>query len=158
MQAMPPNQFRDGECRAGTRNLIVRACAAVVLAGFLVSGLGTGVEDAAAGVKKLRQQADMAFGSAAGDADLAGTVVESTGGAKTVTGGATDFGGQDRAAEFTASTTVAQARTIRLRVMPCMHRPEIGLGRWAMLTKHLDPVKGGRSHTPSEPRNPTNVR
>ena len=123
-----------------------------------MSGLATGIRDAAAVVSSVTQKFELAFGSAAGDVDLAGTVVESTGGAKTVTGGATDFGGQDRAAEFTASTTVAQARTIRLRVMPCMHRPEIGLGRWAMLTKHLDPVKGGRSHTPSEPRNPTNVR
>ena len=78
-----------------TRSLSVRVCAAVVLAGFLVSGLGTGVEDAAAGIKKLRQRMDMAFGSAAGDADVAGTVVISTGGAKSVTGGATDFGGID---------------------------------------------------------------
>ncbi len=46
----------------------------------------------------------MAFGSAAGDADLAGTVVESTGGAKTVTGGAFDFGGVDRAAQFQVET------------------------------------------------------
>ncbi len=87
-----------------TRSPIVRACAAVTLAAFLVSGLGTGVEDAAAGVKKLRQRRDMAFGSAAGDADLAGTVVESTGGAKTVTGGAFDFGGVDRAARFEVET------------------------------------------------------
>ena len=38
-EPIPLHQFRDGECRAGTRNLIVRACAAVVLAGFLVSGV-----------------------------------------------------------------------------------------------------------------------
>ncbi len=97
---MPQNQFRDGECRAPTGSLIVRACAAVVLAGCMVSGLATGVKDAAAGVKNLGLQEDMAFGSAAGDADLAGTVVESTGSAKTVTGGATDFGGADLAAQF----------------------------------------------------------
>jgi len=87
-----------------TRSLIVRVCAAVVLAAFMVLGLGTGVEDAAAGVKKLRQRLDMDFGSAAGDADLAGTVVESTAGAKTVTGGAFDFGGVDRAARFEVET------------------------------------------------------
>ncbi len=52
--AMPPNQFRDGDCGAPTRSLIVRVCAAVVLAACLVTGLGTGVDDAAAGVKKLR--------------------------------------------------------------------------------------------------------
>ncbi len=101
---MPPNQFRDGECGAPTRSLIVRACAAVVLAACLVSGLGTGVEDAAAGIKRFKQKRDLAFGSAAGDADLAGTVVESTAGAKTVTGGVTDFGGVDRAAQFEIRT------------------------------------------------------
>ncbi len=87
-----------------TRRLIVRVCAAVTLAAFLVSGLGTGVEDAAAGIKKFRQRRDMAFGSAAGDADLAGTVVESTAGAKTVTGGVFEFGGVDRAAQFEVET------------------------------------------------------
>jgi len=85
----------------------VRIAAAVVLAGCMVSGLGTSVEDAAAGVKKLKWFQDMAFGSAGGDADLAGTVVESTGGAKTVTGGAFDFGGVDRAAEFKVDSDVA---------------------------------------------------
>ena len=83
---------------------LVRVAAAVVLAGCMVSGLGTSVEDAAAGVKKLKWFQDMAFGSAGGDADLAGTVVESTGGAKTVTGGAFDFGGVDRAARFEVET------------------------------------------------------
>ena len=83
-----------------TRSPIVRVCAAVVLAACVVTGLGTGVEDAAAGIKKLRQRLDMAFGSAAGDADVAGTVVISTGGAKSVTGGATDFGGVDSQGQF----------------------------------------------------------
>ncbi len=46
----------------------------------------------------------MAFGSAAGDADLAGTVVESTAGAKTVTGGVTDFGGIDSQGQFEVET------------------------------------------------------
>ena len=93
MQAMPPNQFRDGECRAGTRSLIVRACAAVVLAACLVSGLATGVEDAAAQVEKIENDGNLEFGNAAGDADVAGTVVLSPAEAKTVTGGAFDFGG-----------------------------------------------------------------
>ncbi len=87
-----------------TRSLIVRVCAAVVLAACLVTGLGTGVEEAAAGIKRLRQRMDMAFGSAAGDADVAGTVVISTGGAKSVTGGATDFGGIDSQAQFEVET------------------------------------------------------
>ena len=87
-----------------TRSPIVRVCAAVVLAACVVTGLGTGVEDAAAGIKKLRQRMDMAFGSAAGDADVAGTVVISTGGAKSVTGGATDFGGVDSQAQFEVET------------------------------------------------------
>ncbi len=82
----------------------VRVAAAVVLAAFLVSGLGTGVDDAAAAIDRLRQRLDMAFGSAAGDADLAGTVVISTTGAKTVTGGATDFGGIDSQGQFEVET------------------------------------------------------
>ena len=90
---MPPNQFRDGECRAVTGSLIVRASAAVVLALCLVSGLATGVKDAVAQVTKVQNDGNLEFGNAAGDADVAGTVVESTGGAKTVTGGAFDFGG-----------------------------------------------------------------
>ncbi len=84
---------------------LVRVAAAVVLAACLVSGLATGIRDAAAVVSSVTQKFDLAFGSAAGDVDLAGTVVESTGGAKTVTGGATDFGGQDRAAQFTVRGT-----------------------------------------------------
>ena len=101
---MPPNQFRAGECRAGTRSLIVRACAAVVLAACLVSGFATGTRDAAAGVFKVQWKAELFFGSAAGDADLAGTVVISTAGGKTVTGGATDFGGLVQAADFQIKT------------------------------------------------------
>ncbi len=104
---MPPNRFRDGECRAGTRSLIVRACAAVVLAACLVSGLATGIRDAAAVLDRVKLDFDMAFGSAAGDADATGTVVESTAGAKSVTGGATDFGGIDAAAQFNVRTTIA---------------------------------------------------
>ncbi len=72
---MPPNQFRAGECRAGTRSLIVRACAAVVLAACMVSGLGTGVKDAAAAVEEVAADADLEFGDFGGDADLAGTAV-----------------------------------------------------------------------------------
>ncbi len=54
--AHPPKPI-SGRCMQDmTRSLIVRACAAVVLAACLVTGLGTGVEDAAAGVKKLRQR------------------------------------------------------------------------------------------------------
>ncbi len=72
---MPPNQFRDGECRAETRSLIVRACAAVVLAACLVSGLATGTRDAAAQVTDFEADGDLEFGSAAGFAEVAGTVV-----------------------------------------------------------------------------------
>ena len=46
----------------------------------------------------------MAFASAAGDADLAGTVVISTTGAKSVTGGVTDFGGLDSQGQFEVET------------------------------------------------------
>ncbi len=90
---MPPNQFRDDECRAGTGSPIVRACAAVVLAICLVSGLATGVKDAAAQVTEVQNDGNLEFGDAAGDADVAGTVVLSPAAAKTVTGGAFDFGG-----------------------------------------------------------------
>ncbi len=100
----PPHQFRDGECRAGTRRLIVRACAAVVLAVCLVSGLATGTRDAAAAVSKTQWKFELFFGSAAGDADLAGTVVVSPTAAKTVTGGAFDFGGLVQAAQFQIKT------------------------------------------------------
>ena len=84
---MPPNQFRDGECRAVTGSLIVRASAAVVLAVCMVSGLATGVKDAAAQVTQVQNDGNLKFGCAAGDADLAGTVVLSPTEAKTVTGG-----------------------------------------------------------------------
>ncbi len=104
-QAMPPNQFRAGECRAGTRSLIVRACAAVVLAACLVSGLATGVRDAAAVVEEVVNDGNLDFGSAAGDADVAGTVVLSPAQAKTVTGGAFDFGGGVEAVLFVIITT-----------------------------------------------------
>ncbi len=97
---MSPNRFRDGECGAPTRSLIVRGCAAVVLAACLVSGLATGIEDAAAAVSSVSAKRDLRFGSAAGDADLAGTVVVSPASAKTVTGGASDFGDVHESAEF----------------------------------------------------------
>jgi len=70
---------------------LVRVAAAVVLAGCLVSGLATGTRDAAAAVSKVQNKAPLEYGSAAGDADLAGTVVVSPAGAKTVTGGAFTF-------------------------------------------------------------------
>ncbi len=102
---MPPNQFRAGECRAGTRSLIVRACAAVVLAACLVSGLGTGIGDAAVHIKKTQNKEPLEYGSAAGDADLAGTVVVSPAENKTVTGGVFDFGGNVAAALYVIVTT-----------------------------------------------------
>ncbi len=83
-----------------TRSPIVRACAAVVLAACLVSGLATGTRDAAAAVKKVSGKRDMLFGFVAGDADLAGTVVISPASAKTVTGGASDFGDTHESSEF----------------------------------------------------------
>ena len=85
----------------------MRVAAAVVLAGFLVSGLATGTRDAAAAVESVSGKRDLRFGSVAGDADLAGTVVESPGGAKTVTGGAFDFGGVHESAEFEIKTVPA---------------------------------------------------
>ncbi len=91
--------------RGMTRSPIARVCATVVLAACLVSGLATGIRDAAAVVSSVTQKFDLAFGSAAGDADLAGTVVISPAGTKTVTGGAADFGGADRAAEITVQGT-----------------------------------------------------
>ncbi len=82
-----------------TRSLIVRVCAAVVLAVCLVSGLGTGIGDAEATVTDVTVRRDLQFGDAAGDADLAGTVVVSPAGGKSVTGGVSDMGGQHRPGE-----------------------------------------------------------
>ncbi len=104
-QAMPPNQFRDGECGAPTRSLIVRVCATVVLAACLVSGLATGIRDAAAVVSSVTWLRDLEFGSTAADVALPGTVVISPAGAKTVTGGAIDLGGPTVAARFRVSGT-----------------------------------------------------
>ena len=104
-EPISPNQFRDGECGAPTRSLIVRVCATVVLAACLVSGLGTGIRDAAAVVTSVTQKFDLGFGSVGGDVDLAGTVVISPAGGKSVTGGVGDFGGQVRAAQFTVQGT-----------------------------------------------------
>ena len=92
--------------RGAMRSLIARVCAAVVLAGCLVAGLGTGIRDAAAAVLTLTNTGDLAFGSAGGDADVAGTVVMSPGGAKSVTGGVTDFGGLENAGEFEVETDI----------------------------------------------------
>jgi len=58
-----------------------------VLAVCLVSGLATGVKDAAAQLTRIENDGNLEFGSVAGDADLAGTVVLSPTAAKTVTGG-----------------------------------------------------------------------
>ncbi len=81
--------------------------AAVVLAACLVSGLATGTRDAAAGMKKVQNKDPLEYGSAAGDADLAGTVVVSPASAKTVTGGAFDFGGVHQPADFQVKTQTA---------------------------------------------------
>ncbi len=102
---MSPNQFRAGECGAPTRSLIVRVCATVVLAACLVSGLATGIRDAAAVVTSVTQKFDLNFGDVAGDIDLAGTVVVSTAGGKTVTGGVTDLGGSVSAGRFQVNGT-----------------------------------------------------
>ena len=104
-EPIPPHQFRAGECGTPTRRLIVRVCATIVLAACLVSGLATGIRDAAAVVSGVTWQRDLAFGLAAGDVGLPGTVVISPAGAKTVTGGATDLGGADGAARFRVSGT-----------------------------------------------------
>ncbi len=87
-----------------TQSLIVRACAAVVLAGCLVSGFASGVKDAAAHVVEVAHDADLEFGDSAGDADLAGTAVVSPAENKTVTGGVFDFGGGVAAAIFVIVT------------------------------------------------------
>ncbi len=86
---------------------LVRVAAAVVLAGCLVSGLATGIEDAAAAVQSVSGKRDLLFGDVAGDADLAGTVVISPASAKTVTGGASDFGQTHESAEFEIKTVPA---------------------------------------------------
>ena len=86
---------------------LVRVAAAVVLAGCLVSGLATGTRDAAAAVSKTQNKDPLEYGSAAGDADLAGTVVISPAGAKTVTGGVFDFGGFHQPADFQVKTQTA---------------------------------------------------
>ena len=82
-----------------TRSLIIRVCATVVLAACLVSGLATGIGDADATVTSVTVKRDLQFGNAAGDADLAGTVVVSPAGGKSVTGGVSDMGGQHRPGE-----------------------------------------------------------
>ena len=87
-----------------TRSLIVRVCAAVVLAACLVSGLATGTRDAAAGVVAVSAKRDLRYGFVGGDADLAGTVVVSPASGKTVTGGVSDFGDTHESAEFTIKT------------------------------------------------------
>ena len=82
-----------------TRSLIARVCATVTLAACLVSGLATGIGDAEATVTSVTVKKDLNFGDAAGDADLAGTVVVSPAGGKSVTGGVSDMGGQHRPGE-----------------------------------------------------------
>ncbi len=83
---------------------LVRVAAPVVLAACRVSGLATGTRDAAAAVSKTQNKEPLEYGSAAGDADLAGTVVISPTAAKTVTGGAFDFGGFHQPAKFQVKT------------------------------------------------------
>ncbi len=85
----------------------MRVAAAAVLAACLVSGLATGIRDAAAGVEAVSAKRDLRFGNVAGDADLAGTVVVSPTSAKTVTGGASDFGEVHESAEFEIKTVPA---------------------------------------------------
>jgi len=75
-----------------------------VLAACLVSGLATGVKDAAAQIDAVCADGDMEFGRAAGDADLAGTVVVDPNENKTVTGGVFDFGGGSKEAIFVIIT------------------------------------------------------
>ncbi|MFQ5618409.1 MAG: DUF4402 domain-containing protein [Rhodospirillales bacterium] len=99
-QPIPPHQCRDGACRAPTRSLVVRLCAAVVLAACLVSGLATGIGDAAATVTQVSEKKGLWYGDAAGDADLTGTVVIGLDKSKTVTGGVFDFGGNHQRGEF----------------------------------------------------------
>ena len=104
-QAMSPNQFRDGECGASTRSLVVRVCARVVLAACLMSGLATGIRDAAAVVSGVSQKRDLLFGITVPDVDFGGTAVISPAGGKTVTGGAIDLGGTTRAGRFNVTGT-----------------------------------------------------
>ncbi len=86
---------------------LVRVAATVVLAGCLVSGLATGTRDAAAQVTAVGALRELRFGFVAGDADLAGTVVISPASAKTVTGGASDFGDVHESTEFEIETDPA---------------------------------------------------
>ncbi|MFB3150089.1 MAG: DUF4402 domain-containing protein [Alphaproteobacteria bacterium] len=76
-----------------------RICLTGALAAAMVSGLATGIEDAAATVTSVTVKKDLQFGDVAGDADLGGTVVVSPAGGKSVTGGVTDFGGAHKKAD-----------------------------------------------------------
>ncbi len=84
---------------------MVRVCAAVVLAAYLISGFATGIRDAVAAATQVTNNRDLVFGSVASDAVFAGTVVISTAGVKTVTGGVSDLGGSDSSAKFTVNGT-----------------------------------------------------
>lgn len=57
-------------------------------------------EDTVAALSKVDGRRDLEFGTAAGDADIAGTVVMDAADNKSVNGGAFDLGGADRSAEF----------------------------------------------------------
>ena len=91
----------------GKRVTKVKNLSVGTLAVCLFSVFTIGIEDVAAATKKIKNKDDMAFGSVAGDADLGGTVVESTASAKTVTGGVADFGGVDLAAKFEVQSNTA---------------------------------------------------
>ncbi len=89
--------------RGAMQLLMVRVCAAVVLAASLLSGFATGIRDAAAAATQVTNNRDLAFGDVASNAELAGTVVISPAGVKTVTGGVADLGGTDTSAKFTVN-------------------------------------------------------
>ncbi len=93
---------------------LVRVAAAVVLAACLVSGLATGIRDAAAVVSGVSQKKDLEFGITVPDVDFGGTAVISPAGVKTVTGGALDLGGATQAGRFTVTGTPNTSYTCTL--------------------------------------------
>ena len=76
-----------------------------LLVGAALAGLAIGLEEAGAVVTSVTVNRDMDFSSTAPDGGAASTAVESATGTKTVTGGATDFGGSDNSAKYLVQGT-----------------------------------------------------
>lgn len=75
--------------------------AVVLFVGSVFASVHAGMAPPTPDPVVVTQRRDIDFGSAAGDGSLTGTVVlDANTGAKTVTGGVIDFGGQDGLAQF----------------------------------------------------------